>query len=118
MNIVYISVPFATLEHECSLTCCFFCPLPQNVDGGLINLDFPFGFGQYVKEIGLLDIDEEATVIVVTQTSTGFEEREIAVPVLGDNSYQVLEIDQDNVKWIKVMLTRSGAVTSVTFCPK
>jgi hypothetical protein len=93
------------------------CP-DDNVNGGLINLDFPYGNGQYVKEIGLLDIDYETIVIVVTQTPNGFSQREIRVPLLGDNSYQVLEIDQENVKWIKLMLTRSGAMTSVTFCPK
>jgi hypothetical protein len=48
----------------------------------------------------------------------GFSEREIVVPLLGDNSYQVLEIDEGNVKWIKVVFERSGAITSITFCPK
>lgn len=93
------------------------CP-DDNVDGGIITLDFPYGGGQYVKEIGLLDIDYGTTVIVVTETATGFAEREIIVPLLGDNSYQTVTIDEDNVKWIKVMLVRSGGVTHVTFCPK
>ena len=39
------------------------------------------------------------------------------MPLLGDNSYQTVIIDQANVKWIKVMFARSGAVTSITFCP-
>jgi hypothetical protein len=93
------------------------CP-DDNGEGGLITFDFPFGTGQYVKELGLLDVDYDTIVVVVTQTPSGFSEREIVVPLLGDNSYQVLEIDEENVKWIKVMFKRSGAVTSITFCPK
>jgi hypothetical protein len=65
-----------------------------------------------------LDIDYETIAIVATQTPNGFSEREIVVPLLGDNSYQVLEIDEGNVKWIKVVFERSGAITSITFCPK
>lgn len=93
------------------------CP-DDNVDGGIITLDFPYPNGQYVKEIALLDIDYGARIIVVTETSSGFAEREIAVELLGDNSFQFVDIDEANVKWIKVMLTRSGGVTQITFCPK
>jgi hypothetical protein len=93
------------------------CP-DDNVDGGIITFDFPFGSGHYVKEIGHLDIDYETIAFVATQTPNGFSEREIVVPPLGDNSYQVLEIVEGNVKWIKVVFERSGAITSITFCPK
>ena len=93
------------------------CP-DDNVDGGIITLDFLAEGGNYVYEIGLLDIDYAATVVVVYEKSPGeLDEYEIAVPLLGDNSFQTLIIDQANVKWIKVMLARSGAVTFITFCP-
>ena len=69
------------------------CP-DDNVDGGIINIVFPATNGQYVYELGLLDIDYETFVEVGYETSTGFPEREIPVPLLGDNSYQVLEINQ------------------------
>ena len=93
------------------------CP-DDNGDGGLITLDFPAEGGNYVYEIGLLDVDYATKVVIVYEKSPGtLEEYEITVPLLGDNSYQTVIIDQANVKWIKVMFARSGAVTSITFCP-
>jgi len=89
----------------------------DNVDGGTINFDFPFANGLYVKELGILDADDVVTIVVVYLSSTGLEQREIAVPLLGDNSAQTIEIDQEGVKWIKIMLERSGAVSDITFCP-
>lgn len=39
------------------------------------------------------------------------------MPILGDNSKQTLEINQERVRWIKVMFSRSGAMTYIKFCP-
>jgi hypothetical protein len=86
--------------------------------GGIITLDFFEPGGLYVYEIGLLGIDEATTVQVIYEDGRGgFITRDISVPDLGDNSFQVVKIDQANVRWIKVMMTRSGAVTYVKFCP-
>ena len=93
------------------------CP-DDNVNGGIINIVFPATNGQYVYELGLLDIDYEAVVEVGYETLTGFKQRNIPVPLLGDNSYQVLAINQANVKWIKVKIERSGAITSIKLCPE
>lgn len=92
----------------------------DNADGGILTLDFPCPGGQYVYEIGLLDIDYATSVVVVYEKNDEGEldEYELTVPLLGDNSKQTLEINQDSVKWIKVMFSRSGAVTHVKFCPK
>ena len=49
---------------------------------------------------------------------TTFQEKMIEVPLLGDNSVQTVTIDTENVRWIKIMCERSGAVTFITFCPK
>jgi len=90
----------------------------DNVDGGIIIMDF-IGQpnGQYVKELGILDVDYEVNIIIDYVTSNGsIATRTIPVPLLGDNSFQVVEIDQDNVKWLKVDMTRSGAVTYIVFC--
>jgi hypothetical protein len=87
-------------------------------DGGVIIMDF-IGQpnGQYVKELGLLDVDYEVSIIVDYDNGNGsIATRIIQVPILGDNSFQVVEIDQANVKWLKVVFTRSGAVTSISFC--
>jgi hypothetical protein len=89
----------------------------DNGDGGTIVMDFTEPGGQYVKEIGLLDMDYSADVIVEYLTSSGsIATRIIPVSILGDNSYQVVEIDQANVKWLKLRMQRSGAVTFITFC--
>jgi len=97
----------------------------DNRKGGIINLDFPFKGGQYVYEIGLLDIDYDTSVKVIYEEDDVTVEEDLAavgeytidVPLLGDNSKQVVPINQDRVRWIKVMLARSGAVTHVKFCP-
>jgi len=93
------------------------CP-DDNVNGGIITLDFPYPWGQYVDSIGLVDIDYASSIVVVYETKYGFKEYTITVPLLGDNSAQTIDIKQDNVRWIKVMLSRSGAVSFIKFCPK
>lgn len=90
-----------------------------NGNGGNITFDFPFPGGQYVFEIGLLDIKYATKVLVLCEAEAGvFSEHEMDVPLLGDNSVQTIQINKANVKWIRVMMTRSGAVTFVKFCPK
>lgn len=90
----------------------------DNIDGGVITMDFiGTSNGQYVKELGILDVDYDVSIIIDYQKSNGsIATRTIAVPKLGDNSFQVVEIDQDNVKWLKVDMDRSGAITFITFC--
>lgn len=84
----------------------------DNRKGGIITLEFPCEGGQYVSEIGLMDIDYTASVTVMTEIETI-----IPVPRYGDNSVQTLEIDEPNVRWIDLMMKRSGAITHITFCP-
>lgn len=92
------------------------CP-DDNVDGGIVTLDFSCQNAQYVKEIGLIDIDYKTNVIVSHETEKGLEEYSIQVGLLGDNSVQTVNIDQANVIAIKVVFSRSGGITFVTFCP-
>ena len=90
----------------------------DNKNGGLLTLDFPIPGGQYVYEIGLLDIDYATSVVVVYENESGdIENDELKVPLLDDNSKQTLQINQARVRWIKVMFSRSGAVTYIKFCP-
>lgn len=44
------------------------------------------------------------------------KERVISVPLLGENSYQLLSLGDKNVQQIVMTATRSGAVTSITYC--
>jgi hypothetical protein len=86
------------------------------LDGGIITLDYTFPNGTYVKNIGLLDVDYGANIIVVHESASGYMEYTIVVPLVGDDAAQTVEIDQANVKWIKLELERSGGITDVTFC--
>lgn len=95
-----------------------FMSIPDdNADGGVIIMDFTKPGGQYVKDLGLLDIDYDSFITVEYETASGsIASYDIVLPMLGDNSYQVVEIDQENVKWLKLNFDRSGAVTFIRFC--
>ena len=87
----------------------------DNVDGGKIIFNFSRE-GQTVYDIGLLDVDYKTTLRVKYRTDNGLKEKEIYVPLLGDNSYQKVAINTQNVVQIKLVATRSAAVSSITFC--
>jgi hypothetical protein len=88
----------------------------DNVNGGTITFDFFEPGGKYVYEMGLLDIDYATTVKVVYENGDGStSENDLVVPLLGDNSFQVLKIRQAAVRSIKVIMARSGAVTYIMF---
>jgi hypothetical protein len=88
----------------------------DNRDGGSIifNFDPP---AEYVSKIGLLDVDYETSIIVSFLTdSGGSATRKFSVPIRGDNSHQVLSIETPNVKQLTLVMERSGAVSSISFC--
>jgi hypothetical protein len=89
----------------------------DNVNGGTIVFDFN-SKATRVSSIGLLDVDYLTLVTVQYMTESGevAEPKNIQVPQLGDNSYQLLSIDTDNVVQLVLRMTRSAAVTSLTFC--
>jgi hypothetical protein len=86
----------------------------DNMEGGKMTLHFQ---GQYVKEIGLLDIDYKTQMVIEFNHSSGVARRTVNVPILGDNSYQVIDINIESVRSITLKLTRSGSVSFVSFCP-
>ena len=83
----------------------------DNVDGGIIT--FHFDKPQRVAKIGLLDIDYKSFLTVTTLDSSPFD---IAIPMLGDNSVQTVNIDTEQVVQLDLNLSRSGAVTFLSFC--
>jgi hypothetical protein len=89
----------------------------DNVDGGTIVFDFN-PKATRVSSIGLLDVDYKTLITVQYMTESGemAEPKKIQVPQLGDNSYQLLSIDTNNVMQLVLRMTRSAAVTSLTFC--
>lgn len=86
----------------------------DNMEGGDVTLKFQ---GQYVKQIGLLDVDYEAKLLVEFNHSSGKALRTMHIPLLGDNSYQVINIDVEGVTSMKLDLRRSGSISFVSFCP-
>ena len=87
----------------------------DNVDGGSITFDF-IEAAQEVYEIGLLDIDYAASITVVQETAEGMIQKTIRVPLMGDNSKQTVPINLENVKQLKLNLSRGGGVIFISFC--
>lgn len=85
----------------------------DNVNGGSIVLDFTTDV-PYIAEIGLLDIDYDASITLTHHNKRGADM--IDVPVTGDNSFQRVSIDKWNVKRMVFELTRSGAIAYISFC--
>jgi hypothetical protein len=90
----------------------------DNEDGGMIVFDFEKKDAEYVYNIGLLDVDYKTSITVVYRLNNGkLTTKKINVPLLGDNSFQLLSINIANVKQIKITMQRSAAVTSISYCP-
>jgi hypothetical protein len=91
------------------------CP-DDNVDGGMMTFDFE-PMAEYVKDIGLLDVDYSTTISITFMNEDGdMDVKTMAVPELGDNSYQLLSIDASQVKQLKISMERSVGVSSLTYC--
>lgn len=91
------------------------CP-DDNVDGGMIVFDFK-PKAEYVKNIGLVDVDYATTItIMFTNEEGNMDTKNIAVPQLGDNSFQLLSIDTSHVFQLKISMERSVGVSSLTYC--
>lgn len=88
----------------------------DNADGGSLIFNFVTKADK-VYEIGLLDIDYEANIDIVYHDDDGKKvTATVDIPLLGDNSFQVVELNYDNVSQMKLNLSRSGAVAFITFC--
>lgn len=84
--------------------------------GGEIVFDFSIQ-ATTVDEMGFLDIEDETRVVVTHLTKQGDQmETVFDLPLLGDNSKQTLEIYLEHVTEIRVVMSKSGAVTFVSFC--
>ena len=74
---------------------------------GVMTLDFCYPWGQYVKEIGLIDIDYELSVVVIYETEYGLRSSPLTI---GDIAVQKIMIDQENVRWVDSRLCFQGVV--------
>lgn len=89
----------------------------DNADGGMIVFDWDDTPAVVVDEMALLDIDYETKITILYVTPGGnMSQKVIDVPLLGDNSYQVVKIETANVKQIVVTATRSLGIASISFC--
>lgn len=89
----------------------------DNVNGGMIIFDWEDTPAALVESVALLDIDYETKIIIIYMTPNGnMSQKTINVPLLGDNSYQVVEIDTPNVKQMIIDAERSLGVASLKFC--
>ena len=84
----------------------------DNAAGGIISLKFDVMVT--VDSIGLLDIDEPGSSIkFYDQNSNPIET--IEIENLGDNSFQEIDLDINNVASLDINLAGSGAVTGLEF---
>lgn len=74
---------------------------------------------EYVSGIALLDIDEADVKVKVLYIDEdgNWDEDTIEIEDKGDNSYQVVEINQFRVRQVVLMTPGSAAVASISFCP-
>jgi len=90
----------------------------DNAKGGILFFKLTKQRGTYVKDIQLLDIAHNGSMVVMAyhEADEGLKRKKKNVENLGSNSVQTIDIDQGKVKWMKVKLIHSGAVPSITFC--
>ena len=86
----------------------------DNAAGGIISLQFEELVA--VNSIGLLDIDEPGSSITFYDENSKLIET-VAIENLGDNSFQEIDFDVENVASLDINLAGSGAVTGIDFNP-
>ncbi len=85
----------------------------DNAGGG--TLTFTFGSPVRVDHVGLLDMEEPGSSLRAYDAN-GTLLADVPVPVLGDNSFQLVPVNKLNVSKLEVVFAASGAVTSVVYC--
>ena len=84
----------------------------DNAAGGIINVKFEDLVS--VNSIGLLDIDEPGSSLTFYDENSNLIET-VEIDSLGDNSFQEVTVDLDNVASFDINLTGSGAVTGIDY---
>lgn len=93
-----------------------------NTEGGTITFKFPnlvnIDIDREGVAIGLLNIASKTSItLVVKNKGAGYRKLPpFDVPILGNNSFQVVPINEKRVRKIQVNLSSPGAVTSISFC--
>lgn len=86
----------------------------------MITIDFSPP-AEAIYELSLLDVDYPISITVVYLDSDGDtrERRPIDVPITGDNSFQTVDIQEEDVVQLRLTLKRSGAIPYIRgkFCP-
>lgn len=85
----------------------------------MITIDFS-PFAEAIYELSLLDVDYPISIAVATLVGDVISFLPpIEVPITGDNSFQTVQIQEENVVQIRLTLKRSGAIPYIRgkFCP-
>ncbi len=87
---------------------------PDDEAGGG-TLTFDFDTPRYIVGLDVLDIEQSGSSVRAF-SSAGVLLADVAIPALGDNSYQFVSIEQGGVASLEVVLGDSGAVRTVEVC--
>ena len=83
--------------------------------GGTIRFDFDELVG--VHRVGLLDIEEGRGSVKAFNSENALI-KSVSIPGLGDNSLQQVEVNAENVAYLEIRLTGSGAITNLDTAAK
>ncbi|WP_049901895.1 DUF11 domain-containing protein [Halococcus agarilyticus] len=88
---------------------------PDDFDGGG-TIVFEFDQPTRVDQLEFLDIDEGEAATITAFDADGNVVASTESPDLGDNSYNVAQLDAENVRRLEVTFPGSGSVSGITFC--
>ena len=83
----------------------------DNARGGTITFDFDDGVN--INSLSFVDIEENGGKVFTTDANGNVTTT--AIPGVGDNSFQTLSINDDDVVKLEVDLTGSGSISSLDF---
>jgi hypothetical protein len=85
-------------------------------DGG--TLIFTFDYATHVHEVYILDIDEGSAGVINAYSDVDGNNLITSAPMLdlGDNSFQIVTVNTDNVRRLEVVFPGSGGVPGIVFC--
>ena len=86
--------------------------------GGGGSLIFTFDYAMHVHEVYILDVDEGSAGVVNAYSDVDGNNLITSVPMLdlGDNSFQIVTVNADNVRRLEVVFPGSGGVPGIVFC--
>jgi hypothetical protein len=93
-------------------------PSDPDDDAGGGTLIFTFDSAQYIREVQILDMDENDSTIKAFDAMVGGNQIGSTAPILrlGDNSFQVVSVQAGGVRRLEIFFKGSGGVPAIGFC--